>query len=253
MLKKYGRSFHLPWSPGTTSDDKRHTRLELEEMFVGKTVVITEKLDGENTTIYADGKCHARSTDSVAHPSRTRMASLAARIKSFGMPEGWRIVGENVYAKHSIYYNQLPDFFLVFGIVNEKNISLPWSEVVEWCELLELHTVPVVDSFTFDYPHLDSSSWSHLYPRNSAFSTHNNAEGYVVRLEDGYSMNDLSSSLSKFVRQGHVQTDEHWMHAALTFNSIAETPSSKCVMCGKEVETGRHCFEHPVCYACVPR
>ena len=54
---KYPRTFHLPWSPGATSDDKM---LDGIDHFFGCECVITEKLDGENTTIYYNGYFHAR-------------------------------------------------------------------------------------------------------------------------------------------------------------------------------------------------
>lgn len=48
---KYPRTPHLPWSPGATKDDVRCINTEI---FTGKRVVITEKMDGENTTLYSD-------------------------------------------------------------------------------------------------------------------------------------------------------------------------------------------------------
>lgn len=42
---KYGRTFHLPWSPGAHDDDKT---LSDASQFEGKHVVITKKMDGEN-------------------------------------------------------------------------------------------------------------------------------------------------------------------------------------------------------------
>ncbi|MCK9429121.1 MAG: hypothetical protein M0R17_03800 [Candidatus Omnitrophica bacterium] len=42
---KYFRTYHLPYSPGTTNDDKK---LVDDSDFVGKEVVITAKMDGEN-------------------------------------------------------------------------------------------------------------------------------------------------------------------------------------------------------------
>ena len=53
---KYPRTPHLPWSPGATADDRVHTDLAGLE---GREIVVTEKLDGENTTIYRD-HVHAR-------------------------------------------------------------------------------------------------------------------------------------------------------------------------------------------------
>jgi hypothetical protein len=58
------------------------------------------------------------------------------------IPLGWRVCGENVFAKHSIYYDKLPSYFLVFSIWDENNFSLNWEEVEGLCELLGFYTVP---------------------------------------------------------------------------------------------------------------
>ena len=74
MTQKYGRTFHLPQSPGATSDDKVMDSIAALE---SGTLIITEKMDGENTTIHAGG-CHARSPDSRYHPSRDWVKAFAA-------------------------------------------------------------------------------------------------------------------------------------------------------------------------------
>lgn len=76
MRTHYPRTPHLPWSPGAASDDVRLADLA---GLTGCEVVVTEKLDGENTTLYADG-LHARSLDSAHHPSRGRVKALQGRI-----------------------------------------------------------------------------------------------------------------------------------------------------------------------------
>ena len=49
ISEKYGRTYHYPFSPGTTSDDRiNHTYWEDIQRI--KTLVHTEKLDGENIT-----------------------------------------------------------------------------------------------------------------------------------------------------------------------------------------------------------
>lgn len=68
---KYPRTYHVPWSPGTTSDDRL---LKSVDQFVGKCVVVTEKMDGENTTMSKD-YVHARSLDSMYHPSRDHVST----------------------------------------------------------------------------------------------------------------------------------------------------------------------------------
>jgi hypothetical protein len=61
MRIKYPRTPHLPWSPGATSDDIYQGNTSY---FENKVVVVTEKMDGENTSIYRDF-VHARSIDSI--------------------------------------------------------------------------------------------------------------------------------------------------------------------------------------------
>ena len=76
--------------------------------------MVTEKLDGENTTLYADG-LHARSLDSAHHPSRAWVKALHGRIGDAD-PGGWRVCGENMYARHSIAYDELDSWFYGFSV-----------------------------------------------------------------------------------------------------------------------------------------
>lgn len=147
---KYPRTFHLPWSPGTTADDRMMD--DPDAAFAGSEVVVTEKADGECSTLYRD-YLHARSVDYASHPSRDRLRALHASI-AHDIPEGWRLCGENVYAVHSIAYDALPAHFLVFSIWNDRNECLPWDDTVLWAKLLGLHTVPVISRGTWNEEHV---------------------------------------------------------------------------------------------------
>lgn len=135
MYYKYPRTLHLPWSEGLSPDDIRAVDCS---HFVGKEVVVTEKVDGECTTMYCD-HIHARSIDSKHHPSRTWVKTLHGSIKH-EIPEGFRVCGENVYARHSIEYDNLPSYFLVFGIYSPNNTCLSWDDTKEFASLLGLQT-----------------------------------------------------------------------------------------------------------------
>lgn len=209
---KYSRTFHLPWSPGATSDDKMHA--EVESLFAGLEVVVTEKLDGENTTIYADGYTHARSVDSKAHDSRKWVRQLAKQVGSEGLPSEIRVCGENAFARHSIAYNALPSFFMVFGIY-ENSTCLSWDETVDWCSLLGLHHAPVLYRGVWDEAKV-RSCWT----GRSAASPGDEQEGYVVRVARRFDMVDFGTSVAKYVRPNHVQTSDHWMHAAVIPNKL---------------------------------
>jgi hypothetical protein len=50
-MSKYNRTYHLPYSPGATNDDRISDGVD---SLLGKEIVITEKLDGSNTGMVDD-------------------------------------------------------------------------------------------------------------------------------------------------------------------------------------------------------
>lgn len=210
---KYPRTFHVAWSLGATDDDKTLTMEETESMFKGKQVVVTEKLDGENTSIYSDGTCHARSLDSGHHASRSVVKALAAEVGS-KLPEGWRLLGENLYAKHSIEYTELSGYFVLFGVANKDNFAVSWYYVAKWAEELNIPLAPVIYQGIWDAKKIKA-----LYPFNSKVGG-SVAEGYVVRTEDAFWMKDFNKNVAKFVRANHVTTDKHWSQGTVVPNKL---------------------------------
>lgn len=184
-------------------------------MFGGQVVVITEKMDGENTTIYANGDSHARSLDSKHHESRSCVKSKAAEVAS-SLPDGWRIMGENLYAKHSIGYSNLPGFFVMFGIADENNVSQSWTDVELWGELLDIPVAPVIYRGLWDIEAVKS-----LYPFPSNYGSPV-AEGYVVRVARSFKMTEFTNHVAKFVRPNHVTTSEHWMTQPVIPNGLSD-------------------------------
>lgn len=212
MRTKYPRTYHLPWSPGRSDDDKVHTAKAVERMFAGRQVVITEKLDGENCTIYSDSYTHARSLDSKSHESRDAVRALAAQVGTH-IPTGWRVCGENLYARHALHYDSLPSFFLVFGIYDDQNHCLSWEETEAYAEMLGLHTVPVIYRGIWDEAAI--KNWS----GRSEYGTE--GEGYVVRVADGFAFEDFGKSVAKYVRKGHVQPNSvHWFQQTVVPNRL---------------------------------
>lgn len=208
MRTKYPRTFHVPFSPGSTSDDKVLSSLS---HFEGRDVVVTVKMDGENTTLYTDG-FHARSIDSRHHSSRDWLARFHAEM-GYNIPVGWRVCGENLYARHSIAYTELPSYFMGFSVWNEQNCALSWDETQEVFELLGVASVPVLYRGVFDEAALR---------RLVAQLDLGTQEGFVVRLADGFPYAEFSKSVAKWVRPAHVQTDTHWMHSTVTPNILKD-------------------------------
>lgn len=201
---KYPRTKHLSFSEGVSSDDKILYDLS---SFEGQEIIASEKRDGENTSMTPE-YYYARSLDSNNHPSRNWVKGLWGNIR-YNIPHNWRICGENLYAKHSIGYNDLDTYFEVFNIWTDSNVCLSWDDTVEWCELLGLKTVPVLYRGIFDIDVL----------KNIKLDTEKQ-EGFVIRLAGSFKYSDFGTSVAKWVRNGHVQTDEHWTMKEIIKNNL---------------------------------
>lgn len=197
---KYERTFHLPWSPGIHDDDKA---LKNTSQFEGKRVIITKKMDGENTTCYSDGHVHARSIDSRGGEDRAWVKKFLVDNVCFNLPEGWRVCGENLWAEHSIHYDNLQSYFLGFSIWDNFNRCLGWDETKVYFELLGITPVPVLFDGIFEEKYITD------FHKNIKMDFEKD-EGYVVRFADSFSYGQFRNSVAKFVRPNHVQTTKHW-------------------------------------------
>ncbi len=201
MRVHYPRTPHLPWSPGASADDVRVADLS---GLVGREVVVTEKFDGENTTLYRDG-LHARSLDSGHHPSRAWVKSLQGLVGP-ALPPGRRVCGENLYARHSLSYEDLSSWFYAFSVWDGER-CLDWDETVAVTRRLGVPVPPVLWRGVFDERALRALRLDLT-----------RQEGYVVRTVAGFDRADFARHVAKWVRRGHVQTDTHWMHAPVVVN-----------------------------------
>lgn len=207
MKQKYPRTVHLPFSPGVSSDD---LKIDVLNKFVGQDIVVTEKMDGENSTLYRDGY-HARSLDSRHHPSRDWIKAFWGNI-CHEIPEGWRICGENLFAKHSVGYDQLESYFYGFSIWDDRNVCQSWDETVEyWFKELNIVPVSVLYRGRFDVNVLKNIANNLDLEKQ---------EGFVVRVSREFAFNEFDKVVAKWVRSNHVQTDEHWMHSEIIPNKL---------------------------------
>lgn len=196
---KYPRTWHLPFSPGATKDDRI---LPSCEIFEGQEVVITVKLDGENTSCYQD-YCHARSRADKKHWSKSWVKQFHSQF-AHDIPKGWRVILENLYATHSIKYTNLISFAYGISIWNDKNICRSWDETIEWFNLLGIVPVPV----------LYRGIWDEKIAREIYSPLHNGCEceGFVVRNTREFHYRDFRQNVSKYVRENHVTEKDHWFY-----------------------------------------
>lgn len=205
---KAPRTLHMPWSPGVSADDK--VQRDLSALTAVDEVVVTLKMDGESASIYPDGHTHARSVTASPHPSRDHLRALAAVVGP-DLPVGYRVVGENLRAVHSIAYDDLPAHFLVHSIW-DRDRCLSWDDTLEWCELLDLTPVTTI----YRGPMLDEKGFAKVF---AAYADAH--EGYVVRVASEFLLRDFQTHCCKWVRASHVTTDQHWMHGPMRVNGLA--------------------------------
>lgn len=205
MYYKYPRTLHFPFSDGITSDDKV---LETTVHFNNREIVVTEKMDGENSTIYRD-YYHARSLSSE---HKWYHSWLLGYVKTFQylIPENYRICGEYLFARHSIKYENLKSYFQVFSVWNE-NICLSWDETESFCNQLGLETVPVLYRGLYDEDKIKEIAKEVVSK---------GGEGIVVRLSSSFKYEDFPLSIAKYVRKNHLQTDKHWSLGIIEENKL---------------------------------
>lgn len=212
---KYNRTFHFPWSPGATNDDKIATSVD---NLIGKPIVITEKIDGSNASLEAAG-CFARThSGPPSHPSFDGLKALHASLKH-DLPEGMQFFGEWCFALHSIAYDALPGYFLLFNIRDTvQNVWYRWGDVEYFANELGLPTVPVLFKGQV-------SSEKELKQLVESFMNQPSAcggirEGVVARVAGDFDDTEFPTSVLKCVRANHVQTSEHWKDQEIVRNKL---------------------------------
>ena len=206
---KYPRTYHLPYSPGATKDDKK-LQDDWFNYFKGKEVVITEKLDGEN--IHMNQKdCYARSDGAPTRSPWSRniwghQYGLYWKIQKY-IGENETIFGENLYGEHSITYDRLKKYFHLFA-VNDGNLWYSWDSVKMFATIMNIPHVPELwRGIVYDEDHLKTLVNYYTNQRSKYGDT---IEGVVIRVANSFPIDEFKNNVCKWVRPNHVQTDEHW-------------------------------------------
>lgn len=208
-MSKYPRTFHAPFSPGATNDDKILKSGDLDN-FIGKKLVISEKADGSNTCIYK-GEIYNRSHASPAsHKSFHWYKQYHQNTLIYKIPKNCdtEYFFEYCYAIHSIEYDALPHYLFLIGI-REDGYWYSQSDLEAESEYLGVPTAPVLlRDFSPKTTHeLEQVMKSFMTPEGP----YGPREGIIVRIQDEFKDEDFSKSLMKMVRKGHINTpDAHW-------------------------------------------
>ncbi len=215
LSQKYGRTYHYPFSPGTTNDDRINPAYWSDfQQF--DTLLHTEKLDGENNCLSRAGvfaRSHAAPTTS---PWTSQLRERWRLLKNdLGNVE---LFGENLYAVHSIEYSRLESYFYIFAVRCE-DMWLSWEEVQFYAALFDFPTVPELGIWKVNSLSEETNREEiiQLSSEPSVFGSVDvqtgltcSREGIVTRNTEEYSVDNFARNVFKYVRKGHVKTDQHW-------------------------------------------
>lgn len=244
----YPKTKHLRGSKGVYEDDQTLLS-ELE----GYHVVIEEKLDGSEVSI------HFGSWDNLVARHRNnptlgqefdqfwpwvfeRANDLYERLKS-----RYVLFGEWLYAKHTVFYDRLPSYFMAYDIYDqEEERWLTTAARLDLLDGLDIHHVPVL----FEGAIQDAPTFYELLHRPSLFKTdagirkfRDQCEAQGYPWEQAWEESDLTImpeglylkaetgdevvGFYKYIREGFLRTilesGSHWRGRGLLANQLAES------------------------------
>ena len=201
---KYPRTPYWPDSPTKARDGDTLTD---PERFVGRHVVVTEKLDGSNTLLHR-GEVYARS---VSAPAAAKWLGMVRKHHAWKVAEpDVFLYGEEIYGVHSIAYDPVSEdeTFHAFALRYGDGSFGSFREMADYARSRAMPVVPVLFEGTFGSVQQVRDFVSEAHAQPSALG--GEREGVVLRLAAGFPAEDFEHSVCKSVRVGHVQSDEHW-------------------------------------------
>lgn len=203
-MSKYFRTYHLDFSEGATSDDKISKDIS---SIIGREIVITEKLDGENNCI-TNTSVFARSHSApTQNPWSTKIWEIQRNIGR-SLNNDVYLFGEGMQAIHSIEYSKLESYFYLFG-VRDCDTFLSWKDTEDYSFLLDIPTTPILFKGIVNSEKELRELTNEIYKPNESMLG-GQMEGYVIRIADAFKQEDSHKYVLKYVRKNHITTDKHW-------------------------------------------
>jgi ATP-dependent RNA circularization protein (DNA/RNA ligase family) len=213
---------HLAWlGSGTPRDDKLLSSPEARSLLTGS-VVVEEKLDGANLGISLDpdGALRFQNRGQYLEPPYSgqfqRLTPWIARHQSAlseVLGEGPILFGEWCAARHSVAYDQLPDWFLVFDVYDRVRGRF-WSTNRRdmFAHRVGLPVVPQL----FD-GHTTLAALKALVTTAKSLFGSGTVEGLIVRKQSA----EWPTARAKLVRADFAQNiGDHWRQRAIEWNRM---------------------------------
>jgi hypothetical protein len=227
MFFRFPHTPHIAWlGEGQPRDDKVLSPAEAADLLAG-VVVLEEKVDGANLGFSLGDDAEVRVQNRgqyLSEPHGGQFARLPQWLAAHGSgigdvllehaDRGLMLFGEWCAARHSLGYTRLPDWFLLFDVL-ETTTGRFWSSTRRdaLAAQLGLATTPRLASGPFELAELTAKvgRWPSRFREGPL-------EGIVVRQESA----QWCESRAKLVRTDFTQAiGEHWRHRRLEWNRLA--------------------------------
>lgn len=219
---------HIDWlGKDSPRDDKVLSPIEVDALLSGE-VVVEEKLDGANLGISfgPDGQLRAQNRGQYLLEPFTgqfsRLNSWLAQhqwtLKDY-LPPGCILFGEWCAAKHSLDYNSLPDWFVVFDVYDRSQQSFFNNERRnQLAQQLGLATVPAVFAGK-----TSPNNLKQLLAKAQSRYRAGPPEGLIIRQQS----KQWCDQRAKLVRADFTQSiDGHWRGRMIEWNNVKLDRSS---------------------------
>ena len=219
---KFPHTPHLFWlGTGAPRDDKILTPPQAVE-FLADQVIVEEKIDGANMglSLGPDGRVRAQSRGNYLAPGRSHsqwnllwpwLAERRDRLED-GLQGGLMLFGEWCYARHTVPYDSLPDWFLGFDVF-EISARRFWSVARRnvWLQERGLSSVPEVKRGKFRL--------NQIQPLITSSAVGNvPMEGIYLRRDSADWLQSRAKIVSAVFKQ---QIEEHWTRSPVIPNHLA--------------------------------
>jgi ATP-dependent RNA circularization protein (DNA/RNA ligase family) len=200
-------------------DDKVLSRKN-RDAFLKNRLIVEEKIDGANLGISFDeqGSLILQNRGSIlSQPYSGQWRKLERwlpprlEILFDHLYNRYVLFGEWCFAKHSVGYNKLPDYYLGFDLFDKTSKQfLSFDLRNQMFEQMNISSVPFIKKGTFSLPQLKKLMGKSLFSDNPA-------EGIYLRHDE----DNWLKQRAKLVKAKFIQTiDVHWSRKTIIPNQI---------------------------------
>ena len=218
---KFPRTPHILWIGRALPRGDKLLEHDEARALLERPVAVEEKVDGAclGLSLAPTGEVRVQTRGrylSRGEPGQFRplWSWLAHREDALRKALGMRLIvfGEWCYARHTVAYDALPDWFLAFDVY-DREVHRFWSRDRrdKLASSVRLATVPLLAMGTFDRYRLELLLGSSRLGSGSM-------EGLYLRWDEG----PWLTARAKLVRAGWIQSDDrHWSRRPLETNSLS--------------------------------